>query len=432
MLPCHNRTSTSEKNEAFVLSLASATMSSPPSLNVVKEEDTAKEDGLPASPVSGNVIAQDFVQRLMKSQTSRTGDESVRGSASVTAAVEGNAIAQEFVNRMLHARPSGVHTGGATGKSDREVVQKANIRGVLFPWMTSYKIWWYTTIVATLFTVFFCPINIGFQKEPGLFNDAAAVIEGILSAVFALDIVVKFNLAFHKEGVLVFQRKQIIKNYMSRMFWVDLIAVFPFGNIALGIANLSGQESSKALLLSLLNLLTLVRVYRLRKFSNLVQFNARISLVTYTLLRNFSVALAVTNFSGCIMYFIARVDGFGDDTWIGPIVDGLSGVDRYITSLYWSTVTVRSDASQESSRRVCCVSNHAGRCSGLTVRNSRVSCSVALDVPDAEFGRRRRLRSRLQRYFSFAYHRYGDFSPVNSAEMVWGIIFMFFNMVVQR
>lgn len=310
-------------------------------------EPTEDDDGLPSPPVSANVIASDFVQRLMKSSQQkaaggRTGDDSVRGSGSVAATVEGNAIAQEFVNRMLHARPSGVHTNGATGKSDRDVVQKANIRGVIFPWMTSYKIWWYTTIAATVFTVFFCPINIGFQKEPGLFNDAAAVIEGILSAVFAIDIVVKFNLAFHKEGLLVYERKPIIINYLKRMFWVDLIAVFPFGNIALSIADLEGKESPNALLLSLLNLLTLLRMYRLRKFSNLIQFNARISLVTYTLVRNFCVAFAVTNFSGCIMYFIARVDGFGDDTWIGPVVDGLSGFDRYITSLYWSVVTVRT------------------------------------------------------------------------------------------
>jgi hypothetical protein len=34
--------------------------------------------------------------------------------------------------------------------------------------------------------------------------------------------------------------------------------------------------------------------------------------------------------------------------------------------------------------------------------------------------------------FTFAYHRYGDYHAVNSAEMVWGVIFMFFNMVVQR
>jgi hypothetical protein len=309
-------------------------------------DPTEEEVGLPSPPVSGNVIASDFVQRLMKSSQQkaagpRFNDDSVRGGGSVAATVEGNAIAQEFVHRMLHARPSGVHTGGATGKADRDVVQKANIRGVIFPWMTGYKIWWYTTIFATLFTVFFCPINIAFQKEPGLFNDAAAVIEGILSAVFAIDIVVKFNLAFHKEGVLVYERKPIIMNYLSRMFWVDLLAVFPFGNIALAAANLEGQESPQALLFSLLNLLTLLRLYRAKKFSNLIQFNARISLVTYTLLRNFCVAFAVTNFSGCIMYFIARVDGFGDDTWIGPVVDGLSGFDRYVTSLYWSVVTVR-------------------------------------------------------------------------------------------
>jgi hypothetical protein len=324
----------------------SSTTDAPPNKN--GESVTETDDSARQASLTGNAVANDFVQRLMSAKKSGT-----TGGSGPTAAnnatggdsssiLGNNSIANEFVNRMLHARPTGVHTGGTTGTSDRDMVQKANIRGVIFPWMLSYKIWWLTTVAGTILTVFLCPIMIGFQREPGGFSHAGGVLEAILMVLFAIDIGVKFDTAYHKDGVLEYDRKKIVANYLSRLFWVDLIGVIPFDTIALAGAGLVGQDTPKALLLSLLKLLTLVRLYRVKKFSYVLQFNARISLVTYTLVRNFCVAFAVTNFSGCIMYFIARVDGFGEDTWIGPIVEGLTGWQRYITSLYWSVVTVRA------------------------------------------------------------------------------------------
>ena len=39
------------------------------------------------------------------------------------------------------------------------------------------------------------------------------------------------------------------------------------------------------------------------------------------------------------MYFLARLRDFDETTWLGPIVENMSGFDRYVTSLYWSIVT---------------------------------------------------------------------------------------------
>jgi hypothetical protein len=359
--------SSSVTSTATATATAAAAAAAAPNKN--GESVTETDDSVRQASLKSSAVAQDFVQRLMsakKSGASFSGAGNSAGGAGggdvdSSAHLGSNAIAQEFVNRMLHARPTGVHTGGTTGTSDRDMVQKANIRGVIFPWMLSYKIWWYTTVAGALLTVFLCPILIGFQREPGGFSQAGGVIEAILMALFAIDIAVKFDTAFHHEGVLVYDRRKIVTNYLSFLFWVDLIGVIPFDTIALAGAGLLDQDTPKALLLSLLKLLTLVRLYRMKKFSNVLQFNARISLVTYTLARNFCVALAVTNFSGCIMYFIARVDGFGEDTWIGPIVQDLTGWQRYITSLYWSVVTVRIFVLCDSlgrNRRISVPSHH--------------------------------------------------------------------------
>jgi hypothetical protein len=49
--------------------------------------------------------------------------------------------------------------------------------------------------------------------------------------------------------------------------------------------------------------------------------------------------LFVTNFAACTFYWLARLEEFGENTWLGPMVADLSGIERYIISLYWSVVT---------------------------------------------------------------------------------------------
>ena len=242
--------------------------------------------------------------------------------------------------KVLATRLTGVR-GNMAGVSTRQMVQKANISGLIFPWMIGFKIWWSIISAATIFTVFYSPYFIAFGTGA---TGVSAAIYYILLLLFLLDMGVKFNLAFYANGVLVYDRRQIARNYLRRMFWVDLIGVFPFDVVAMAAAGVLGQDSREAELLSLLNLLIYARLYRLKKLSDMLQYSTRISFAAFTLIRNYFVALAVTHFSGCIMYFIARLDDFGEDTWIGPVVDGMTGWERYVASLYWSVTTVRRTA----------------------------------------------------------------------------------------
>lgn len=270
--------------------------------------------------------------------------------------------------KVLRTRPSGVR-GEGTSMDMQVLVEKANIHGIIFPWMTSYKVWWALTALGAIFTVFFAPFQIAFQGEPGTFNDASAVVELVLTMVFAADIAVNFNLAFYKTEVIVFERKEIFWEYFGGMFWVDFVGVFPFETTALFIAGELGDNSSEALYYSLLRLLRFVRLHRMKHLSDILQYNARVSLLWFTLIRNFAVVLCVTHVEACIMYFLARLRNFGEETWLGPIVEDMTGFERYVTALYWSIVTF---------------------------------CTVG----------------------------YGDFSPVNPSEEIWGSVFMLFNIVV--
>lgn len=242
--------------------------------------------------------------------------------------------------RILASRPSGVLGERGASITDRQMVRKANIRGIIFPWMGAYKLWWSLTAIGAIFTVFFAPFQIAFQDEPGTFNDAAAWVEWGLNILFLVDIVVNFNLAFYDQNeMIVYERRDIFAAYFSRMFWVDLISVFPFETVALMTVGELGDSTNQALMFSLLRLLRFVRLHRMKKLADILQYNAHVSLVYFTLLRNFGAVLGLSHCAACSMYFLARLKNFDHTTWLGPDVVNLSGIDRYVTSLYWAVTT---------------------------------------------------------------------------------------------
>jgi hypothetical protein len=242
---------------------------------------------------------------------------------------------------LLRSRPIGV-IGKGTTVSDEQFLEKAEIRGVVFPWRTSYKTWWTITAIGAITTVFFGPFQIAFQKEPGTFNDASDLMELLLTGIFGLDILVNFNLVFYKNELIVFDRKDIVREYLRKMFWIDLIGVFPFETCALWMTGQLGQNGRAALLISLLRTFRFVRLHRMKKLSDILQYDARVSLLWFTMLRNFGAVLALTHIEACVMYFLARLHGFDDNTWLGPLVAAMDGLDRYVTSLYLVSLIISS------------------------------------------------------------------------------------------
>ena len=229
--------------------------------------------------------------------------------------------------------------GEGEGSADIKMVELANIQGIIFPWTLQYRIFFWATVAGAIFTVFFAPFQIAFEDEPGTFNDAAGWIELSLNLMFTVDILVHFNLAFYKNGVLVFERKQIFTEYFGGLFWIDFIGVFPFETVALLFVGKLGETTTNALLFSLFRLVRFVRLHRMRRLSEALQYDARVSLIYFTLLRNFAVVLSCAHTEACCMYFLARLYDFGENTWLGPLVQNMTGLDRYVTALYLAIVS---------------------------------------------------------------------------------------------
>eukprot|EP00977_Amphora_coffeiformis_P007977 scaffold1799_cov191-Amphora_coffeaeformis.AAC.9 len=256
--------------------------------------------------------------------------------------------------------------------SRQQIEQTAAAIGVWFPWNPRYKLWWGFTVACTILTAFYETYMVAFEPGGQVSGPAPGLGFGLI-VIFAMDIAVNFNLAFYDcHDEIVYERSQIVRNYWkSGMLLVDALGVFPFSVVVLAVAGKIGQDTSQTQYLSLFRLIRLVRLYRVKQLYDTLQYSTKVSFMTLTLTRNFAVALVWTHFNACVFYFIARQHDFhGDDTWIGGSLDGTNPFERYILSLYWSITT-------------------------------------------------------------FTTVGYGDFSPVNEIEQVFGMLYMMLNIILQ-
>lgn len=228
--------------------------------------------------------------------------------------------------------------------ADKQRVLEELQKTVFLPWSKKYKTWWFFTVFAAIFSVFFETICVAFL--PAGFppsNSSSALIEYILVVVFLVDMIVSFNLAYYDEhqGIVIYDRNSIRKHYMRRMFWVDLIGIFPFYLIVLACAGQIHKNTHLSQFLALSRLSRLVRSYRVFKLFRILQYNSHVSFTGLTLIRNFSFAIVWSHMAACAMYFIARQFDFSDHTWLGSKLDVafLSTFERYVVALYWSIVT---------------------------------------------------------------------------------------------
>ena len=257
-------------------------------------------------------------------------------------------------------------------KAQMKEIKDHPVKNIIFPYSNFYRIWWVFTVVATALTFFFETYQIAFSPG-GLnpFSSPDSILNVTLIAIFAIDISVNFNLAFYNEDhEIIFSRKEISKNYLRFYFWIDLIGVMPFYPIALWWGGLLYQDTPTTQFLSLLRLFRLVRLRRVIQLFDILKFSTKVGLMSLTLTRNAVAALLWTHFAACAFYFIAKLHGFEtSDTWIGPHEGDLSSFEIYTTSLYWSVVT-------------------------------------------------------------FTTVGYGDFSPMNASEQIFGMIFMLLNITL--
>ena len=143
--------------------------------------------------------------------------------------------------------------------------------------------------------MWFDPYCLAFAAYPGLYplSSPDTVIQILLMTLFALDIGLNFFVAYHDDnGVLVAELPLIARRYARcGRLWLDLVTTVPFDWIVLGALGLQSSNSQLAWYVSMLRLLHLGRIYRLRGWITFLTYNQAVSLLLLTLMRNLMVLL---------------------------------------------------------------------------------------------------------------------------------------------
>lgn len=212
---------------------------------------------------------------------------------------------------------------------------------IILPSDPQYRVWWHVTVLGAILTMFTTPYQVAFEESGGFLKGFADVLENALAVVFAADVFVNFNLASYKDETILLDRASIAAEYYHRgPFWIDVVGAFPFASVTSYLARVLDASYESALLLSLVRLLQLARTRRLAKFADDLQYDARVGLLMYTLVRDFMVVVISCHFQACVMYFLARYDRFDDGTWLGPRVHRDEGsLGAYVTSFYMCVTT---------------------------------------------------------------------------------------------
>ena len=192
--------------------------------------------------------------------------------------------------------------------------------------------WSYIVIFLLIYTSYITPYRVVFVDSNDY--DAWFYVETTIDVLFFIDILITLNSAYQDEkGKLVTNRCSIFITYLKTWLLLDLLGIFPFYLIE-QFLNSDGGDSTLSIgnnYNDLLKFLRLPRLYRLIRIARLVKFIKKaknLKIIEYlqdffqlnagsTKLVKFVFTVSIcVHITGCMWYFIAKIQDFGPDTWV--------------------------------------------------------------------------------------------------------------------
>ncbi|XP_060194355.1 potassium channel KAT3-like isoform X1 [Lycium barbarum] len=227
---------------------------------------------------------------------------------------------------------------------------------IISPFNPRYRCWEMFLVVLVIYSAWISPFEFAFLSYKK--DDTLFIIDNIMDCFFAVDIFLTFFVAYlHPESyLLVDEPKKISIRYLSTWFVFDVCSTVPFQSLILVFTD--HKESGGVGF----RLLSMLRLWRLRRVSALfarLEKDIRFNYFWTRCTKLVAVTLFAVHCAGCFNYMIA--DRYPDPkkTWIGAVNPDFkqeSVGDRYITSMYWSIVTLTTtgygDLHAENSREM--------------------------------------------------------------------------------
>lgn len=210
-------------------------------------------------------------------------------------------------------------------------------RNVVSPFSPYYRAWEMFLVLLVVYSAWISPFEFAFLAYK---QDALSVVDNVVNAFFAIDIVLTFFVAYLNSDsyLLIDDHRKIAVRYLSTWFIFDVCSTVPFQSLMLLFTNHSGGLSFK--------LLSMLRLWRLRRVSSMfarLEKDIRFNYFWTRCTKLVSVTLFAVHCAGCFNYLIA--DRYHDPrrTWIGAVYPNFKQMnlrDRYVTAIYWSIVTL--------------------------------------------------------------------------------------------
>ncbi|VAH07690.1 unnamed protein product [Triticum turgidum subsp. durum] len=270
--------------------------------------------------------------KISSLQSASSGGTSA-ASGSSTGFGSGSGASRSFNLRNLSKLmlpPLGSSLTQSTSDSDKRVVSPLDSR---------YRCWETFMVILVAYSAWVYPFEVAFMEARP--KGGLEVADMVVDIFFAVDIVLTFFVAYidSRTQLLVRDRRRITFRYLSTFFIMDVASTIPYQ----GIAYLVNGEVREGMVYSLLGLLRLWRLRKVKQFFTRLEKDIRFSYFWVRCARLIAVTLFLVHCAGCLYYLLADRYPDRDKTWIGAVIPNFRQESlwiRYISSIYWSITTM--------------------------------------------------------------------------------------------
>ncbi|KAM3404250.1 hypothetical protein ACQJBY_007377 [Aegilops geniculata] len=270
--------------------------------------------------------------KISSIQSASSGGTSA-ASGSSTGFGSGSGASRSFNLRNLSKLmlpPLGSSLSQSTSDSDKRVVSPLDSR---------YRCWETFMVILVAYSAWVYPFEVAFMEARP--KGGLEVADMVVDIFFAVDIVLTFFVAYidSRTQLLVRDRRRITFRYLSTFFIMDVASTIPYQ----GIAYLVNGEVREGMVYSLLGLLRLWRLRKVKQFFTRLEKDIRFSYFWVRCARLIAVTLFLVHCAGCLYYLLADRYPDRDKTWIGAVIPNFRQESlwiRYISSIYWSITTM--------------------------------------------------------------------------------------------
>jgi len=194
--------------------------------------------------------------------------------------------------------------------------------------------WSYVVIFLLFYTSYITPYRVVYVDTTE-YTDPWFFVETAVDILFFIDILITMNSAYIDEkGKLIVDRCQILTTYLKTWLFLDLIGIFPFYLLDTLMAGSEDTLSVGDNYNDVLKFLRFPRLYRLIRIARLVKFIKKAkAMKIFNCLQDFfqmgAASIKITKFlftisicvniMACLWYFVAKMRGFGPDTWVAKL-----------------------------------------------------------------------------------------------------------------